>query len=167
MCPNSVQEDLGALWECYFYLTQECVSRLQCWFHISSSNSMGKGCRYIRYIRTWSRLWLALADNLGSKTVKPWGNYFSSRQLWYSSNRSPTSVRYWSLLYYIFCSSVIGDSNTGGILFAYNFEAFRVFFHTNFWFSLSWGALPLIAGFVMQTNHIETLPLVFLLSQDW
>ncbi|MGH9889992.1 MAG: hypothetical protein ACRD4Z_01150, partial [Nitrososphaeraceae archaeon] len=23
------------------------------------------------------------ADNLGSKTVKPWGNYYSSRQLWY------------------------------------------------------------------------------------
>ena len=58
------------------------------------------------------------ADNLGSKTVKPWGNYFSSRQLWYiASNRSPTSVHYWSLLYYLFYSYVIDDSCTGGIFF--------------------------------------------------
>jgi hypothetical protein len=45
-------------------------------------------------------------------------------------------------------------------VFAYNFEIFGGFFHTNFWFSLSWGSLPVIAGFIIQTNHIEILPII-------
>jgi uncharacterized membrane protein len=42
----------------------------------------------------------------------------------------------------------------GFFLFAYNFELFGGFFHTDFWFSFSWGVLPCLAGFVIQTNSI-------------
>lgn len=103
------------------------------------------------------------ADNLGSKTVKPWGNYFSSRQLWYIvliGLLPAYAIGVYYIIFFVPLLLVIAVLE-GFFLFAYNFEAFRGFFHTNFWFSLSWGALPLIAGFVMQTNHIETLPLVF------
>jgi hypothetical protein len=49
----------------------------------------------------------------------------------------------------------------GFFLFAYNFELFDGFFHNNIWFSISWGALPFIAGFVMQTNSITMLSILF------
>ena len=39
-------------------------------------------------------------------------------------------------------------------LFAYNFEILNGFFHSDFWFSISWGMLPFAAGFVIQTNSI-------------
>src|SRR5215211_7887424 len=47
----------------------------------------------------------------------------------------------------------------GFFLFAYNFELFNGFFHNNFWFAVSWGSLPLLAGFVIQTNSISLLSL--------
>jgi hypothetical protein len=48
----------------------------------------------------------------------------------------------------------------GFFLFAYNFELFKGFFHNNFWFAISWGSLPLLAGFVIQTNSISILSLI-------
>jgi len=42
-------------------------------------------------------------------------------------------------------------------LLTYNLELFSGRFHTDAWFSLSWGFLPVLAGFVVQTNTV-TLP---------
>ncbi len=53
-----------------------------------------------------------------------------------------------------------GIGNRGFFLFAYNFELFHGFFHNNVWFSISWGALPFVAGFVMQTNSITVLSIL-------
>ena len=39
-------------------------------------------------------------------------------------------------------------------LLAYNLELFSGRLHTDFWFSLSWGYLPVLAGFVVQTDAI-------------
>jgi hypothetical protein len=39
-------------------------------------------------------------------------------------------------------------------LFAYNLELFGGFFHSRGWFCLSWGLLPVIAGYVIQTNTV-------------
>jgi hypothetical protein len=47
----------------------------------------------------------------------------------------------------------------GFFLFAYNFEAFGGRFHNNFWFAVSWGALPALAGYIMQANSITILAL--------
>jgi len=47
----------------------------------------------------------------------------------------------------------------GFFVFAYNFEMFKGLFHNDVSFSVSWGVLPVIAGFVIQTNNIELLPL--------
>jgi hypothetical protein len=42
----------------------------------------------------------------------------------------------------------------GFFVFAYNFEILKGYFHNNMWFCISWGALPVLAGYLMQTNSI-------------
>ncbi len=39
-------------------------------------------------------------------------------------------------------------------LLAYNLELFDGMFHTDLWFAFSWGFLPVLAGFVAQTNGL-------------
>jgi hypothetical protein len=43
----------------------------------------------------------------------------------------------------------------GFFLLAYNLEWFRGRFHTDAWFAFSWGFLPVLAGYVLQTNSIS------------
>ena len=40
------------------------------------------------------------------------------------------------------------------IVFAYNLELFRGFFHTNFWFGFAWGAFPAITAYIAQTHTL-------------
>lgn len=47
----------------------------------------------------------------------------------------------------------------GFFVFTYNFELFNGYFHNDLWFSISWGLLPALAGFIMQTNSIGIMPL--------
>ena len=39
------------------------------------------------------------------------------------------------------------------------FELFKGKFHKNYWFALSWGMLPFLAGFVIQTNTLTPISL--------
>ena len=48
------------------------------------------------------------------------------------------------------------------IVFAYNLEWFRGFFHTNFWFGFAWGAFPAITAYVAQTHTVS--PALILLA---
>jgi hypothetical protein len=48
----------------------------------------------------------------------------------------------------------------GFFLFAYNYELWNGFFHNNVWFAISWGSMPLLAGYVMQTNSLSLVPLL-------
>lgn len=41
------------------------------------------------------------------------------------------------------------------IVFAYNLEWFRGFFHTNFWFGFAWGAFPVITAYVAQAHTVS------------
>ena len=102
------------------------------------------------------------ADSLGSRKAKPWGNYYSDRQLWFIVLASLASAYSIGIYYMIFFTPMlwIVAILEGFFVFAYNFEIFGGFFHTNFWFSVSWGSLPVIAGFVIQTNDIEILPII-------
>jgi hypothetical protein len=102
------------------------------------------------------------ADNLGSKKIKPWGNYFSTFELRLMVIGG-LSVSYMLGIYYIitFAPLLLFIAIIEGFfLFAYNFELFNGLFHNNFWFAVSWGALPLLAGFVIQTNSISVLSLI-------
>lgn len=102
------------------------------------------------------------ADNLGSKKIKPWGNFFSTFELRLMVIGG-LSVSYILGIYYIITVApllLIIAIIEGFFLFAYNFELFNGLFHNNFWFAVSWGGLPLLAGFVIQTNSISVLSLI-------
>jgi hypothetical protein len=45
-------------------------------------------------------------------------------------------------------------------LLSYNMELFNGVFHTEVWFAFSWGFLPVLAGFVVQTNTLSLIALV-------
>ena len=98
-----------------------------------------------------------VADSIGSKKVKPWGNYFGRNQL-LTLMVVTLGASYAIGLYYIVLFVpllAIIAALEGFFLFAYNFETFGGKFHNDFWFAISWGALPALAGYVMQTDSIS------------
>jgi hypothetical protein len=52
----------------------------------------------------------------------------------------------------------------GFFVFAYNLEWFKGTFHTDRWFAFSWGFLPVLAGYMIQTNSVSLDALVLSLS---
>ena len=104
-----------------------------------------------------------VADNIGSKKIKPWGDLFSKRQSWIiilaCLGFSYGLGLYYALLYAPLLAFI--GIIEGFFLFAYNFELFKGKFHKNYWFALSWGMLPFLAGFAIQTNNITPFSLIF------
>jgi hypothetical protein len=102
------------------------------------------------------------ADGAGSKKAKPWGEYFSKRKLLLLAGIA-LSLAYGIGLYYIvFFVPLLAPIAIleGFFLVTYNFELFSGRFHTDFWFAVSWGALPVLAGYVIQTNTIDATPIL-------
>lgn len=102
-----------------------------------------------------------VADSLGSKKAKPWGSYFTKPQLLVlmaSTLVVAYAIGVYYILYFVPLLAVIAALE-GFFLFSYNFEAFGGRFHNNFWFAVSWGLLPALAGYVMQANSITILAL--------
>jgi hypothetical protein len=94
------------------------------------------------------------ADAIGSKKEKPWGAYFTRRQmivLMVLSLACAYAIGIYYIILYVPALAVIAILE-GFLLFAYNFEILGGRFHTNFWFAVSWGALPVMAGYVIQTG---------------
>jgi hypothetical protein len=96
-------------------------------------------------------------DAIGGKGEKPWGVHFSRRQLgWIAA--STLLVAYLLSFHYIFSVTphlwVIALLE-GFFVFAYNLEWFNGRFHTDVWFAFSWGILPVLAGYVIQTNALS------------
>lgn len=105
-------------------------------------------------------------DALGSKGVKPWGTVFTKTQLWLLAILSLV-LAYGIAVYYmiryvplLWCVALV----EGFFVFAYNLEWFDGMFHTDRWFAVSWGALPVLAGYVMQTNGISISALLLATS---
>jgi hypothetical protein len=96
-------------------------------------------------------------DALGSKREKPWGMIFTRNQLWLMAFLS-LSLAYLLAIYYMVRYVpwlwVLAVSE-GFFVFAYNLECFKERFHTDFWFAFSWGFLPVLAGYIMQTNKMS------------
>lgn len=101
-------------------------------------------------------------DALGSKGIKPWGTIFSKSVLWLMALLALIiaygiacfyMIRYVPLLWIIAILE-------GFFVFSYNLEWFGGKFHTDRWFAFSWGALPVLAGYIMQTNRVSLAALV-------
>jgi hypothetical protein len=102
-------------------------------------------------------------DALGSRGVKPWGAVFSKGQLWVLTILS-LALAYGIALYYMLSVAPwlwVVAVLEGFFVFAYNLELFAGRFHTDGWFAVSWGALPVLAGYLMQTNRLS-LPALLL-----
>ena len=87
---------------------------------------------------------------------KPWGTLLSRRQL--LAMAVGAMVPALALGLYLAISYALLLIPLGLIelffLLAYNLELFSGRFHTDFWFSLSWGFLPVLVGFVVQTDTV-------------
>ncbi len=96
-------------------------------------------------------------DALGSKRVKPWENAFTKAQLWIMAISSLLMAYLIAIYYMALFVPFLGVIALceGFFVFAYNLEWFRGRFHTDRWFSFSWGFLPVLAGYMMQTNRIS------------
>ncbi|HJU79946.1 MAG TPA: hypothetical protein VJ599_10335 [Nitrososphaeraceae archaeon] len=96
------------------------------------------------------------ADSMGSRT-KPWGNRFSSIELLIMVVGGlivAYGIGTYYILYYVPLLLPIAILE-GFFLFAYNYELWNGFFHSNIWFAVSWGSMPLLAGYIMQTNSLS------------
>src|SRR4030095_12359490 len=95
-------------------------------------------------------------DALGSQTAKPWGNVFSSRQLWGLGIASFAGAYLIGTYYMIVFTPWLWPIAIAEVfvVLAYNLEWFGGRFHTDGWFAFSWGALPVAAGYMLQTNTL-------------
>ncbi len=105
-------------------------------------------------------------DALGGTSGKPWGSVFTRRQLWSLAILS-LAFAYLLAIYYmvrfvpLLWLVAIAE---GFFVFAYNLELFQGRFHTDHWFAFSWGFLPVLAGYIMQTNKISIAALTLGIS---
>jgi hypothetical protein len=103
-----------------------------------------------------------VADTLGSKKHKPWGNYFSRNQLvvlMVGTLATAYAIGAYYIIWFVPFLVVIAILE-GFFLLAYNFEIFEGRFHNDIWFAVSWGVLPTLAGYTIQTNTVGLLPIV-------
>jgi hypothetical protein len=101
-------------------------------------------------------------DALGSRGVKPWGAAFNRDRLWVAVVVS-LSLAYGIAGYYMIRHVpflLVVAVLEGFFVFAYNLEWFGGRFHRDKWFAFSWGFLPVTAGYIMQTNRLDTAALV-------
>ena len=102
-------------------------------------------------------------DALGNKGVKPWGTVLSKGQLWALAIVTVTLAYAIGIYYMLQHAPLLWliAIPEGFFLLAYNLEWFKGRFHTDAWFAFSWGSLPVLAGYILQTNRID-LPVLLM-----
>jgi hypothetical protein len=105
-------------------------------------------------------------DALGAKGIKPWGTVYTRRQLWLIASLALLCAYGLAAYYMIRVVPWLWAlaAAEGFFVFAYNLEWFSGRFHTDAWFAFSWGALPVLAGYVMQTNRLSLAAVVVALA---
>ena len=101
-------------------------------------------------------------DALGSRDAKPWGTVFRPTTLKIMAAFAllgAYAIGAWYMQRYAPWLWIVALAE-GFFLLAYNLEWFGGWFHSDGWFAFSWGALPAIAGFMLQTNRLSIAVLV-------
>jgi hypothetical protein len=95
-------------------------------------------------------------DAAGSKEMKPWGEVLSERGLWIGALSSIAAAYLIAIYYMVLFVPLLWIVAVleGFFVFAYNLEWFGGKFHKDLWFAFSWGFLPALAGYIMQTNEV-------------
>jgi len=88
---------------------------------------------------------------------KPWGSFLSRTQLLVLALSSLAAACAIGLFYAFTAAPLLLPLGFAELffLFSYNLELFGGVFHTDFWFATSWGFLPVLAGFIVQTNTLN------------
>ena len=88
---------------------------------------------------------------------KPWGAFLSRRQLLALASAGLVLSLGIGLYYALAYAPLLLPLGVLELFFllAYNLELFGGRFHTDLWFAISWGFLPVLAGFLVQTNTIN------------
>lgn len=96
-------------------------------------------------------------DALGNGGTKPWGKTFSPRQLKILAAGSLGTAYVIGGYYMLTDVPLLWPlaAVESFFVFAYNLEWFNGRFHTDAWFAFSWGFLPVLAGHIMQSNHLS------------
>jgi hypothetical protein len=100
-------------------------------------------------------------DALGSGANRPWGEVFTPAQLWTAAALSLAAAYAIGIWYMVRHAPLLWPIAIaeGFFLLAYNLEWFGGRLHRDSWFALSWGALPVLAGYVLQTNTLSAAAL--------
>ncbi|QBQ53489.1 hypothetical protein [Nitrosococcus wardiae] len=101
-------------------------------------------------------------DALGSKNIKPWGHVFSVNQLRALATFSLIAAYGIGIYYMLIHTPLLWliAIPEGFFVLAYNLEWFKGRFHTDGWFALSWGTLPALGGYILQTNQLSLAALL-------
>ena len=101
-------------------------------------------------------------DAIGGKAGKPWGDAFTNLQLSLVAAASVVGAYGIGIYYMLLFAPWLWPIALaeGFFLFAYNLEWFAGRFHTDAWFAVSWGALPVLAGYVLQTNSLSVAAVI-------
>jgi hypothetical protein len=93
----------------------------------------------------------ALAPN------KPWGEFLSRRQLVALAAGGLAPALAIGLYYALLVAPILIPLGAAELFFllAYNLELFGGSFHTDFWFATSWGFLPVLVGYAVQTDSVS------------
>lgn len=97
-------------------------------------------------------------DAIGAKgKSKPWGEHFEKKTLWLLALISLLPAYTIGFYYILFATPllIVIAILEGFFLFAYNLETFKGRFHTDAYFAFSWGVLPVLAGYIIQTNRLS------------
>jgi 4-hydroxybenzoate polyprenyltransferase len=97
----------------------------------------------------------ALAPN------RPWGEFLSRRQLLSMAIVGLIPAFSVGLYYAFFFAPLLLPLGIAEFFFlmSYNLELFGSRFHTDGWFAFSWGFLPVIAGYAVQTDAVTLVSL--------
>ena len=91
---------------------------------------------------------------------KPWGDFLSRTQLLSLAVVGLVVSLLIGLYYALTFAPILLPLGLLELFFllAYNMELFGGRFHNDYWFALSWGFLPVLAGFMVQTDSITLTP---------
>ncbi len=93
----------------------------------------------------------------GQGKTLPWGNHFEKKTLWLLAFGSLIPAYGIGFYYILFATPLLLVIAVleGFFLFAYNLEPFDGRFHSDGYFAFSWGVLPVLGGYIIQTNQLS------------
>jgi hypothetical protein len=122
----------------------------------------------IYYDRLWGMtLVYVLAVGLAAHSLdamgpnKPWGNYLSRRKLFGLTLAGLVPALGLGMFYAVTVAPILIPLGCVELFFllAYNLEWFRGLFHGDFWFATSWGFLPVLVGYAVQSDTLSLVSL--------